>query len=143
VTNLNDELHTAEWIVARLEGDPTLAGMVSGVYHSLIPADVSLPAVRFHPQSPHDVRGAAKASQRIMTRIDWLVVIVHEGLTIGPVVPIADRLDFLLHDSEGTTSTYRVMSCIRLEPFHLIEVEESGVQYRHVGGIYRTLSQPL
>lgn len=139
------DLHVGAWIVARLEGavgPGNIQALISGAYRDVIPAGKALPAVRFHVQAPHDVRGSARASARIMTMIDWLIVVVNKGAGIAPLVPVADALDQRLHDSNGETSAIEVLQCIRLEPFGLLEVEDSGDHYRHAGGLYRTIARP-
>jgi len=140
------DLHVGEWLVSRIESatDAThlgdIQGRVSGAHRDIIPPEVDLPAVRFHLQAPKDVRGAGDASARIMTQLDWLVVVVREGRGLAPLVPIADALDLRLHKTNGETASVWVGQCIRLEPFHLLEVGESGVHYRHAGGLYRTIA---
>lgn len=145
---MQEDLHTAQWIVAKLEGDTGVGGlmepgneMISGAFYGVIPSDVDLPAVRFHVQNPHDVRGAARPAHRIMVLLDWLIAAVVRGRGLAALVPIADRLDEVLQESTGETSTIRVMSCVRLEPFSLPEEEDTALGYRHAGGIYRTLVQ--
>lgn len=132
----NEELHTAEWIVGRIEADTSLEA-----YFENIPSDKDLPAVRFHVQARNDQRGVGKPAARIMTTLDWLVVVVREGLGIAALVPLADALDDALHNQSGATATIQVLECVRIEPFSLLEVLDSGVQYRHAGGLYRTIVQ--
>lgn len=142
---MQEDLHTGEWIVATLEGDTGPGGLfdparvykLSGVYRDLIPPDKKLPAIRFHLQNPLDLRVVNQ--ERILVRLEWLVVLVNEGLRITPLVSLADRLDTILHKAQGETNGVLVQECTRLEPFHLLEPDDSGVQYRHVGGIYRTM----
>jgi hypothetical protein len=136
LTLLNDELHVAEWLTARVDADTTLSA-----FADLIPADVELPAVRFQVQARHDMRGVG--THRIITQIDWLIVVTREGHEIAPLVPLADALDQALHDHSGATTTIQILSCVRVEPFSLLEVEDTGVYYRHAGGLYRTQSQPI
>ncbi len=133
---LNNELHVAEWIKKRIEDDTALTA-----YFGLIPAGIDLPAVRFQVQGRTDVRGVS--TQRILTQVDWLVAVVKEGHGIASLVPLADAIDLALHEHVGVTSTVQVLSCYRLEPFTMLEPEESGMYYRHAGGIYRTQSQPV
>lgn len=135
---LNDELHVAEWIRGRIEADTSLQA-----YLDVVPTTATLPAVRFSVQERNDVRGVGTPAHRIMTNLNWLVVVVREGHEVAPLVPLADALDAALHDHVGATSSIQVMSCVRLEPFSLLEQEDSGVYYRHAGGLYRTVSQPL
>lgn len=132
----NEELHTAEWIVSRIEDDTTLEA-----YFETIPDGKPLPAVRFHVQARNDQRGLGTPASRIMTTIDWLVVVVREGLGVAALVPLATALDDALHGKSGSTAAVQVLKCIRVEPFTLLEVLDSGVQYRHAGGLYRTIVQ--
>lgn len=148
---MNEDLHCAEWFVSTLEGDtgpgglfdPTRTFKPSGAYMDVIPTRAPLPAIRFHVQSSNDVRGVKSPSSRIVTNIDWLVVLVSASNAIAPLLPLADRMDYLLHGAQGETSTLRILACIRLEPFSLLEPDDTGVQYRHAGGMYRTMLQPI
>ena len=131
-----EEYHTGEWLRQRIEGNTSLQA-----YMDLIPSGVPLPAIRMSVQSRQDVRGIGDQRERILTRLDWLIVVVHEGHLISPIIPHAVALDNALQNQEGTTAKIIVLSCVRLEPFSILEPEESGVIYRHAGGIYRTLVQ--
>ena len=135
-TTTFEEYHTAEWMRSRIETDTSMQA-----YMDLIPSDVDLPAVLMSVQQREDVRGIGDGRERIMTRLDWLVVVVREGHLISPIVPLAVALDNALQNKSGTTATILVLSCVRLEPFSILEPEESGVTYRHAGGIYRTMVQ--
>src|SRR6188508_3456000 len=122
--NQNEELHTAEWITAKVRADTGAGGlmetgdpMISGIFFGLIPPDIEPPAVRFHVQTRNDVRGIGNPTERIMVQLDWLIAAVTKGRGLAPLVPIADRLDTVLHDTNGETSTIRVMSCVRIESF--------------------------
>lgn len=136
MTVLNDELHVGEWLKSQIEDNTDLTA-----WADLIPASVELPAARYQVQGRSDLRGVG--THRIITDIQWLVVVTRQGHQITPLVPLADALDQALHDQSGATSTIRVLSCVRLEPFTLLESEDSGVYYRHAGGIYQTQSQPI
>lgn len=131
-----DYFAAVKWLDAKIAD---LGGLVSGAYLDLIPPDVGLPAVRYHMQNPADV--SAVAGERIIVNINWLVVVVRKGLAVAPIVPIAAALDIALHRQNGVADNYRI-ECVRLEPFSMIEPDDSGVQYRHAGGIYRTIVAP-
>lgn len=143
----NEILQASEWIVEQLESptDATHLGdiqdHISGAYFEVIPLGAELPAVRFHMQSTSDVRGATNASARIMVNIDWLIVVVREGKGVAPLVPIAIALDQRLQKANGETGSCWVYTCVRREPFSQTEVADSGVMYRHAGGLYRTVVQ--
>ena len=142
-----EDLLTAEWLVTHLESDTGAGGIFdparvikpSGAYLDVIPQGKALPAIRFHVQSPHDVRGASNASARIMVRIDWMILVVWEGLSVSKMISLIQALDARLHNKNGETARIEVMQCIRLSPFSMPEVGDSGVHYRHSGGMYRTI----
>lgn len=135
----NEILGTSMWLKATIEADATLDAMISGAYLGIIPEEVSLPAVRYEVMGARDVRGIGVV--RILSHIDWMVLVVREGLDVAPLIPIADRLDFVLNEASGQNSNVWVGACFRLDPFYTTERSESGVQYRHAGGIYRTMVQ--
>jgi hypothetical protein len=119
------------------------AKMISGAFMDLIPEDIALPAVRYHVQAPKDVRGLGRGhATRIMSQIDWLIVVVREGHLVSPLVPIVQRLDTVLTGATGSTSLVTIDACERIEPFQMLEVDKSGVMIRHAGGIYRTVMWP-
>ena len=130
----NEELYTGKWLIAKIAADTTMEA-----YFGTIPEGAVLPAVRFHAQGQNDVRGATRGAQRILTNIDWLVAIVKEGFGIATLVALADALDAALHEATGQNEGVLVHTCVRLEPFTFLETDDSGVQYRHAGGLYRTI----
>lgn len=131
----NEELHTAKWLISTIE-----AGTSMQAWLELIPAQEGLPAVRLTVRDRRDIRGVGDQRERLLTQIDWLVTVVHEGLLVTPLVVLADALDTALHNKTGTVDGMQVMSCLRLEPFSMLEPVDSGVYYRHAGGLYRTLT---
>lgn len=141
--NPNEVYEAGKWLQATMEGDSTLDGMTNGAYMDSVPEDVKLPAIRYHVQGAQQVRGVGPGHKsRIMTRIDWLVVVMHEGHMIAPLVPIVMRLDTILDGATGSTALANIDSCVMTEPFQLLETDKSGVQVRHAGGIYRTVVIP-
>jgi hypothetical protein len=138
-TSTFEEYHTAEWLREQVEAIASPNALQ--FYLELIPEDVALPAVRASVQDRQDIRGIGDERERILTRLDWLVVVVKEGHLVAPLIPYVVALDNALHNKTGSTSTIEVLSCVRIESFSLLEPEESGVQYRHAGGLYRTMVQ--
>jgi hypothetical protein len=134
MTSTNEMLIASKWIHSTIG---TLSSSISGAYLDLIPRDVALPAVRYTVRFATDTMPVD--GTRILSRIDWLIVVVREGLEVAPLVPIANALDGALHGVTGTADDLRIV-CTRLEPFGMIDPDDkTGTQYRHVGGIYRTL----
>lgn len=141
--NAYEVYEAGKWIQSTLEGDQTLSGMVNGAFMDLVPEDVKLPAIRYHVQAPLTIRGIGPGhAARIMTQLDWLIVVMREGHEISPLVPIVMRLDTLLDGATGSTTLCYIDSCVNVEPFQILETDKSGVQVRHAGGIYRTIVIP-
>lgn len=132
----NEILHASGFLHSQVGN---LGGFVSGAFLDVIPKDVALPAVRYHVQNPEDV--TVVEGTRVIVNIDWLVVVVREGLGVAALIPLADALDLSLHQQEGDIDGYHI-ACVRRSPFNLLEADDSGVQYRHTGGIYRTIVAP-
>lgn len=139
-----------EWIQEVLEADTGPGGlfetgspMVNGAFMDLVPEGIKLPAIRYHVQAPLTVRGIGPSHQaRIMTQLDWLVVVMREGHHISPLVPIVMRLDTVLDGRTGSNTLVDILSCTMVEPFQILETDKSGVHIRHAGGIYRTVVTP-
>jgi hypothetical protein len=55
---------------------------------------------------------------------------------------IADEIDARLHRADGTTTDGRVLSSVRSGGYHDTEITD-GVTYKHLGGHYALLVQPL
>lgn len=130
----NEIYSVSKWLVTTIG---TLSSTVSGAYMGLIPEDKALPAVRFHVQdTPQDTRVIGET--RILVTIDWLIVVVNLGLLVSPLITPVNNLDAALHGASGTQDSLKI-DCTRLQPFEMLEPDDSGVQYRHAGGIYRTI----
>jgi hypothetical protein len=136
---VDTSLHTDEWLIDVLRGDgPLDALLAGGVYSELIPANKPLPSVRFQLQAGREI--TVVNGVNIYTDLLYLVAAVVEG-SPAALVPIADRIDAVLHKAVGETSTIRVQSCVREMPFRLRELLD-GKLYRHAGGLYRIKVQP-
>jgi hypothetical protein len=134
MTAKNEVLIASKWIHSTVG---TLGNTISGAYLDMIPKDVALPAVRYTIRFATDTMPID--GTRILVQLDWLVVVVREGFEVAPLVPIANALDGALHGATGTADGLRI-DCTRVEPFGMIEPDDkTGTQYRHVGGIYRTV----
>lgn len=125
-------LEIGKWMKGRIETDTSL-----DAYLDLIPDDVPLPAVRMLAQSTKDINGVSTSTARIMVDIQWLVAIVNPGLGVAPLVPLVNAVDGALHGKEESNATLWV-ACIRVQPFNLLDVDQTGARYRHTGGVYRT-----
>lgn len=124
------------WLYQTLSGDTELSSMVDGsISGTLSTVPLSLPYVSFLLQSSRDI--SAVGGIRITTDNLYLVKGVARTGSWDDVAAIASRIDYLIHRptsvmSEGGGS----LTCVRESIFEMAEVEE-GLQYRHLGGIYR------
>lgn len=133
---MNEIDRAAQFLVARLGGDATLAGYVGGrIYQDLAPATATWPVVIFAPLSAPDVSTAG--ATRVLTRILYLV----KAITVGDLplaAAIADRIDALLQGASGAAGSDGYVAGIDRESgFSYTELAEGGSVYRHLGGQYR------
>lgn len=131
--SINEHLVGAKWLTSTIG---TLGGTVSGAFLDIIPKEALLPAVRYSAAILEDTMPIE--GTRIMTRIEWTVLVVREGLEVAPLVPIANALDAALQGATGTADGLRI-DCTRMRPFEMLELDDDGGQYRHVGGQYLTV----
>lgn len=127
------------WLYAVLSGDATLAGLATGGIHGHVNPNAAptFPYVLYQLQAPGaDVRGVGPA--RVMTQALYLVRGIAQANSFGGnLTTIANRIDVLLQAASGSAAGGLVLSCVREQPFALPETAPGGLQYRHLGGIYR------
>lgn len=134
------ELVAAEqWLTTVLTGDSTLSASVGlRVYGHIVPEGTAYPYIWITNQAATDVMGVGPA--RILTNTLYAVRAVVQDTTFVNLNTLADRIDTVLHAASGTVAAGTVMACVRVRPFVMVE-PVGGVQYRHLGGIYRLLVQ--
>ena len=124
------------WLFATLSGDVTLAGLVGGrISGTLSATPLATPYVTFLCQSPRDVIGVG--GTRVSTDNLYMVKGVAQTGSWNVLLPIAQRIDTLINLT-GRAVSYGggSLTCTREMTHELAEVDE-GLQYRHLGGIYR------
>lgn len=124
-----------------LAADATIAAAVgTRIYVDQVPQGTALPYVLIAYQGGGDV--TILGYQRIMVRGIWSVKLVAQASSYAAAVgsttmrAVAQRIDALLHGSEGSNADGQIASCVRTEAIRYPEVD-SGVEYRHVGGRFR------
>lgn len=124
------------WLHTRLSTDAILTSQVSDrIYAYLAPARAATPFVVFNAQSPgFDVMGVGTA--RVMLNCLYQVKVVVQDASFAPAKDAADRIDTLLHGATGTPPGGQVLGCVREGPLAYAEVSD-GIEYRHLGGLYR------
>lgn len=123
-----------------LSSDPTLnpligAGQAARVYNGVAPAGTNPPYVIMQLLSGGTDLMAVGAI-RIWSDALWLIKVVVKGTSSGPIEPIVNRIDALLHAASGTVTNGVIWECVRERPFELPTVED-GVSYLQLGGEYR------
>ena len=125
------------WIYHRLSTDTALLTLVNiGSISGTLSVEVlPTPYVTFLCQSPRDVVG--NAGQRISTDNLYMIKAVAQTGTWDDILPIADRIDALFHLSGQVISVSGgSLSSVRQSVVQYPEVDD-GLQYRHLGGIFR------
>lgn len=133
---MNEYTRAARWLATTLDGITD----VTAVYEAPAPQDAAYPCVTFDQAHASDLTEIG--AHRIWADLTFLVAAVTKGLSTLALEAIADEIDTRLHRASGTTSDGRVVSSVRLEPFHDRPVED-GVTYVRLGGLYQLLVQPL
>lgn len=136
------------WIYSRLAGDAIITGIVgTRVYRDVAPQGAPLPCLVFQVQSSEDYN--TSGVNRIFTTLTVVVKAIVKGASYGAdAQTLAARADALLHNVNGGVSMTLPDTSIatgycwawRTRPFNLAEVSD-GVQYRHLGGVYRVHAQ--
>lgn len=127
------------WVYETLANDATLADLVDDrIYDGLAPEGSAFPYVVYSFQAGTDtvVIGAA----RILNRGLYLVKAVAETQSYSGPTQIADRVDELLQAANGSTVDGLILGVNREQPIMYIETID-GIQFRHVGGLYRIFTQ--
>lgn len=124
------------WLFATLTEDATLVALVGGrISGTLSATPLKPPYVTFLLQSSRDVKGVGGA--QISTDNLYMVKGVAQTSSWNDLNPIAERINYLINRPGSTmTGAQGSLTCVR--EFILQEPEvEDGVQYRHLGGVYR------
>lgn len=124
------------WLYQTITGDTTLAGLIgTRFYHGVAPAGTQYPFVVAQMLSGgNDLLGVGGI--RIWAAPLFIIKAVCKGSSTGPVEPVANRIDAVLHAASGTVTNGVIWECVRERPFDLPTLED-GVNYQQLGGEYR------
>lgn len=132
------------FMTSRLEARPALmAAPVSGrIYGHAAPqaedGDPDYPFVLFSQNSINQDMTAI-GSILIWAVLEYVVRVVGRTNSWDPLLAAAAEIELALADTDGVvTPDGTIHACTRMRPFLLPEIR-NGVQYRHLGGIYRLL----
>jgi hypothetical protein len=137
-TGFNEYTRAAAWLTATLS-TPPITG-VSGVYEHPAPQGAVFPLITFSQQSEIDLE--VINANRVWADFIFVVRVIGQTASSLSLQAIADEIDKRLHRTNGVTVDSQVISSVRLSVFHQSE-EFQGLEYRHSGGLYELLVQPL
>lgn len=125
------------WLWGVLSGDSTLIGLIGidNIAGTLAPEVLDPPYLAWLCQSSIDVKG--NAGQIISVDSLYEVKAVAQSSSWDEVRPVAQRVKEILHrPGQVVTVSNGSLSCVHDRIIQYPEVS-GGVQYRHLGGIYR------
>jgi len=126
-------------IYEALTSDAALMAKVTGVYNALAPSSVSTPFVVFQEQAGTD---AYTLRRRMLRSLLYQVKCVDRGGSAKTAGEVYDLIDGVLHDASLSVAGYATLYVRRESDVKYTEVVD-GVQYWHVGGLYRVIVSPL
>lgn len=132
---VNETTRAEEWLYQ------TLAAAIPGIgsYSAVAPEGTIPPFIVFSQQAPTDLMTVGQA--RIWASFVYLVKVSAPVTSYTPLKTTADAIDAALHGASGTVADGAILDCTRDRPFAMVE-ETGGVQWRHLGGLYRMKVQP-
>jgi hypothetical protein len=127
------------WLYTVLSTDAQLVAVVgTQIYADVAPIDATYPVVVYSSQANHDV--SALGAKRIFNSAVYQVKVIGQVASYGPLRVPANRIEALLHGKSGSTPDGTVISAVR-ESFVRYSEVDNGLQYRHLGGLYRLQMQ--
>lgn len=134
------------FLFARLTEDDTLQGLMNAtpdglrarVVEGTAPEGTPYPLVSFTIVEPQDVKGVGQV--HLMSMVEAQVKVVDQGETYP--VAIYQRVHQLLESLtlQEVQGGGIVLTCHRVSAVQYPE-QANGIQYRHLGGLYRTETQ--
>lgn len=126
------------WIVQRLRDDPTLAaklgaGSAARIYKDTAPADSAYPFVVMQYVAGTYRYGVGQ--YRVWADLLFQIVVVTRGTSTGPIEPLVDRIDALLHGGTGVVTGAQIEECTARGPLELPPPPEGN--FARLGNEYR------
>lgn len=132
-------------VYGKLAGDSTLTSMLGtaapgyaqSIYHSEAPQGATYPLVIFNKQS--GVPTEAFADPSALENDVWLIKAIDRNTTADTAEAISARVTALLNDTSLSISGATLLYLRRQSDVEFSEVAD-GKQYRHVGSLYRLVT---
>lgn len=140
---MNETTRVRRFLDSLLKADAALVALVGQrIYGDSIPGETAFPYAFFGaPEPGEDTRGVGAV--RILTNATWEIKAVDKAIGWTAVEEVADRLDALVHGAAGAAGTDGwVLMGVRERPIDYRE-DAAGVEYRHLGGLYRLWAQEV
>lgn len=130
-----------QWLYGLLSLDSQMDTLIDGrVFVDMADQGTIFPYVVFSFMAAHDV--IVVGGVRVMTAAVYQIKAITDQANADVLAPIAKRIDELVDGQSGVVgSTGRILAAVRQSPVAMSE-EDSGIQYRHRGGLYRIWAQP-
>lgn len=126
-----------EWLLTTLAASASLTALVSTrIYGYVAPQNTTGNMVVYNWMGGSDL--VAVGGYRALVNGLWQVKAITRSDSFAQAKAIMDLVDSLIHRKTGSTSDSLVLSCVRESPVQYVEVT-NGIQYRHLGGLYRIL----
>jgi hypothetical protein len=136
----------ARWVYATLSGDPTLQGLLGGpqgaaqrVVEGTYTGTADL-WITFTVLDPIDVKGVGMVQIMSVTQVQ--VKAVAKSTSFASVIPAYQRAHELLEGrlNQEPAQGGLILTAQRVSGIKYPE-RTSGIEYRHLGGLYETLTQ--
>lgn len=105
-----------------------------GVHSDVAPPGTVGPWVTFGLQDARDVKVVNTA--RVLTDATYLVKAVGPGSSYAGLEEVADAIDTALSGAAAVVAQGAIIWCERERPVRYRE-SDNGIEYRHLGGLYR------
>jgi HK97 gp10 family phage protein len=124
-----------EWLLTTLAASASLTALVSTrIYGYVAPQNSTGNMVIFNWMGGSDL--VAVSGYRALVNGLWQVKAITQSGSFAQAKAIMDIVDGLIHRTTGSTSDSLILSCVREAPVQYVEVT-NGIQYRHLGGLFR------
>lgn len=136
---MNEIIITDKWITSLIKNDPVLVGLLHGrVFADKAPLGTSaFPFVVFQMYNPRpDKENISNKSNRIWVEMDYMVKAIDKSEDYTLIGDVMERIDDLMQGFDGIVEGGEIISCTGRFPIKYPEATD-GVNYRHLGRIYR------
>lgn len=134
---MDDTSRVAAYLHRVMVEDEEMAELVEDrVFDGISPTPRIPPMVVFQQQTPLRSVSTGVGRYKVMATGLYVIRGIVQGASFTPAVPIADRISELFDKVVAGVQDGITLDMAREEDFKMLDVDE-GVQYRHLGGMFR------